>query len=152
ALEQLQVVELCLEGEALSWYCWSEGRSPFRLWEGLKRQLFNRFQQTQQELADKRSKGLCFKCDQKFGPGHICASRPLQVLLVDEEEEYKEKDGEELKIATDHAHFDMVEVSLNSVMGFTLNHTMKLRGKIGEREVAVLIDCGATHNFISSKI
>ncbi|GKC44946.1 hypothetical protein Tco_1062668 [Tanacetum coccineum] len=37
ALEQLQVAELCLEGEALSWYCWSEGRSPFRSWEGLKR-------------------------------------------------------------------------------------------------------------------
>ncbi|GJT16280.1 ankyrin repeat-containing protein [Tanacetum coccineum] len=48
ALEQLQVAELCLEGEALSWYCWSEGRSPFRSWEGLKRRLLNRFQQTQQ--------------------------------------------------------------------------------------------------------
>ncbi|GJV00620.1 hypothetical protein Tco_1329890 [Tanacetum coccineum] len=54
------------------------------------------------ELADKRSKGLCFKCDQKFGPVHICASRSLQVLLVDEEEEYEEEDGEELKMATDH--------------------------------------------------
>ncbi|GJY45837.1 putative mitochondrial protein [Tanacetum coccineum] len=290
ALEQLQVAELCLEGEALSWCCWSEGRSPFRSWEGLKRRLLNRFQQTQQgslfeqfftitqdgtarayvalfeklagqlvgvseqvleatfikglrsdlrasvrvmhpeglnhamilavtieenkgfdigargggsyrsggttsnfsgyknnttsstrtllstastgnkggisstgrvsqfkrlteaELADKRSKGLCFKCDQKFGPGHICASRSLQVLLVDEEEEYEEEDEKELKMATDHAHLDMVEVSLNSVMGFTPNRTMKLRGKIGDREVAVLIDCGATHNFISSKI
>ncbi|GJW47030.1 putative mitochondrial protein [Tanacetum coccineum] len=290
ALEQLQVAELCLEGEALSWYCWSEGRSPFRSWEGLKRRLLNRFQQIQQgnlfeqfftitqdgtarayvalfeklagqlvgvseqvleatfinglkpdlrasvrvmhpeglnhamilavtteenkgfnigargggsyrsggttsnfsgyknnttsstrtllstaltcnkggisstgrvsqfkrlteaELVDKRSKGLCFKCDQKFGPGHICASRSLQVLLVDEEEEYEEEDGEELKMATDHAHLDMVEVSFNSVMGFTPNRTMKLRGKIRDREVAVLIDCGATHNFISSKI
>ncbi|GKB60522.1 ankyrin repeat-containing protein [Tanacetum coccineum] len=47
-LEQIQVPELCLEGEALSWYCWSEGRSPFRSWEGLKRRLLNRFQQTQQ--------------------------------------------------------------------------------------------------------
>ncbi|GJZ74597.1 putative mitochondrial protein [Tanacetum coccineum] len=107
---------------------------------------------TEAELADKRSKGLCFKCDQKFGPGHVCVSRSLQVLLVDEEEEYEEEDGEELKMATDHVHLDMVEVSLNSVMGFTPNRTMKLRGKIGDREVAVLIDCGATHNFISSKI
>nr|GEZ50425.1 hypothetical protein [Tanacetum cinerariifolium] len=74
------------------------------------------------------------------------------VLLVDEEEEYEEEDREELKMATDHAHLDMVEVSLNSVMGFTPNRTMKLRGKIRDREVAVLIDCGATHNFISSKI
>ncbi|PWA47042.1 hypothetical protein CTI12_AA503080 [Artemisia annua] len=227
ALDQLQVAELCLEGEALSWHCWSEGRSPFRSWDGLKRRLLNRFQQTQQgnmyeqfltitqvetareyvalfeklagqlvgvseqvleatfikglkpdlraalrvmhpeglnhamilavtikenktfdngargggsyrsggtttnfsgyrnntsstrtllstastsnkggnnstgrisqfkrlteaELADKRSKGLCFKCDQKFGPGHQCASRSLQVLLVDEDDEYED--------------------------------------------------------------
>ncbi|GJV00618.1 putative mitochondrial protein [Tanacetum coccineum] len=107
---------------------------------------------TEAELADKRSKWLCFKCDQKFGPGHICASRSLQVLLVDEEEEYEEEDDEELKMATDHAHLDMVEVSLNSVMGFTPNYTMNLYGKIRDREVAVLIDCGATHNIISSKI
>ena len=47
ASDQLQVAELCLEGEALSWYCWSEGRSPFRSWDGLKRRLLNRFQQMQ---------------------------------------------------------------------------------------------------------
>ncbi|GJZ44542.1 putative mitochondrial protein [Tanacetum coccineum] len=192
ALEQLQVAKLCLEGEALSWYCWSEGRSSFRSWEGLKRRLLNRFQQTQQvleaafikglksdlrlqlelcilkggistgrvsqfkrlteaELADKRSKGLCLHMNQKSSRS-CCVSRSLQVLLVDEEEEYEEEDGEELKMAMDHVHLDMVEVSLNSVMGFTPNRTMKLRRKIGDREVAVLIDCGATHNFISSKI
>ncbi|GJY45836.1 putative mitochondrial protein [Tanacetum coccineum] len=73
-------------------------------------------------------------------------------MLVNEEEEYEEEDEKELKMATDHAHLDMVEVSLNSVMGFTPNRTMKLRGKIGDREVAILIDCGATHNLISLKI
>nr|GEW55911.1 hypothetical protein [Tanacetum cinerariifolium] len=50
ALEQIQVTKLCLEGEALLWYCWSEGRSPFHSWEGLKRRLLNSFQQTQHGL------------------------------------------------------------------------------------------------------
>ncbi|GJU56582.1 hypothetical protein Tco_1230296 [Tanacetum coccineum] len=58
ALEQLQVVELCLEGEALSWYCWSEGRSPFCSWKGLNRRLLNRFQQTQQGARERGVKGL----------------------------------------------------------------------------------------------
>ncbi|GJT14193.1 ty3-gypsy retrotransposon protein [Tanacetum coccineum] len=238
ALEQLQVAELCLEGEALSWYCWSEGRlhlfdynkdgtaqAYVALFEKLAGQLvgvseqvleatfikglkpdlrasvrvmrpeglnhamilavtieenegfnigargggsyrsggttsnFSGYKnnttsstQTLLSTASTGNKGGISSIGRKFEPGHICASRSLQVLLVDEEEEYEEEDDEELKMATDHAHLDMVEVSLNSVMGFTPNRTMKLRGKIGDREVAVLIDCGATHNFISSKI
>lgn len=41
------------------------------------------------------------------------------------------------------------EVSLNSVIGLTSPKTMKLMGKIGERKVVVMIDPGATHNFVS---
>ncbi|MCV5004166.1 retropepsin-like domain-containing protein, partial [Escherichia coli] len=43
----------------------------------------------------------------------------------------------------------IIEVSLNSVAGLTAPQTMKLRGTLSEQEVVVLIDPGATHNFIS---
>nr|GEV05704.1 retrotransposable element Tf2 [Tanacetum cinerariifolium] len=45
-----------------------------------------------------------------------------------------------------------VEVSLNSVMGFTTPRIMKIRGILGERDVVVLIDCGATHNLLSMEL
>ncbi|GKC58538.1 ty3-gypsy retrotransposon protein, partial [Tanacetum coccineum] len=93
--------------------------------------------------AEKRSKGLCFKCDEKYGPGHQCKSKSLQVLWVDEEDAYQEDEPFE------HEHLDSVEVSLNSVIGLTSPRTMKIRGTVGETEVVVLIDCGATHNFVS---
>lgn len=41
------------------------------------------------------------------------------------------------------------EVSLNSVIGLSNPKTMKMRGMIGEGEVIVMIDPGATHNFVS---
>ncbi|GJS49818.1 ankyrin repeat-containing protein [Tanacetum coccineum] len=44
--EQLRAAALCMEGEALSWYRWSEGRTPFHLWDGFKRCLLIRFQQS----------------------------------------------------------------------------------------------------------
>nr|GFA93353.1 ankyrin repeat-containing protein [Tanacetum cinerariifolium] len=42
--EQLRAAVLCMEGQALAWFRWSEARSPFRSWEGLKRRLLERFQ------------------------------------------------------------------------------------------------------------
>ncbi|KAJ0078045.1 hypothetical protein Patl1_36617 [Pistacia atlantica] len=46
---------------------------------------------TDAELQYKRERGLCYKCDEKFGPPHRCKNRTLQVLLVmDAEEEQRE--------------------------------------------------------------
>lgn len=42
-----------------------------------------------------------------------------------------------------------VEVSLNSVVGLTTPKTMKMMGKIKGHEVIVMLNPGATHNFIS---
>ncbi|KAA0037013.1 peroxidase 64 [Cucumis melo var. makuwa] len=44
------------------------------------------------------------------------------------------------------------ELSLNSVVGLNDPGTMKVKGKLQEKEVIILIDCGATHNFISEKL
>ena len=44
---------------------------------------------------------------------------------------------------------ETVEMSLNSVVGLSEPRTMKLKAEIHGKEVVVLIDCGATHNFIS---
>lgn len=46
----------------------------------------------------------------------------------------------------------LVEVSLNSMAGWTSPKTMKLRGTLGEQQVIILIDLGATHNFISTEL
>ncbi|GJU72446.1 ankyrin repeat-containing protein [Tanacetum coccineum] len=186
--EQLRATVLCMEGQALSWFHWSEARLPFRSWEGLKRRLLERFQPSQEgtlyeqfmaitqegsareyvslfetlagqlvgipeqvmegtfikglrpelrsavrvmqpeglnhamklamiidenkaqsssqvevptegqttikgghfrrmtesELEERRARGLCFRCEEKFKPGHRCAPRTLQVMILDD--------------------------------------------------------------------
>ncbi|GJU39502.1 UBN2 domain-containing protein [Tanacetum coccineum] len=46
--EQLRAAALCMEGEALSWYRWSEGRTSFHSWDGFKRRLLIRFQHSKE--------------------------------------------------------------------------------------------------------
>lgn len=47
---------------------------------------------------------------------------------------------------------EKVELALQSVLGYSTPRTMKLKGKIGDCEVVVLIDCRATHNFIHQQL
>ena len=68
-------------------------------------------------------KGLCFKCDEKFSPGHICKNYQLQILMVleDNREEEERFPIEELSFPS-----SPTDLSLNSLMGFTFAHTVKL--------------------------
>lgn len=38
------------------------------------------------------------------------------------------------------------------MVGFTLNHTIKVRGKIEDHEIVVLVDSGAARYFISNRM
>lgn len=71
------------------------------------------------------------------------------MLVVQEGEEKKQRVAEEEEEKDDVG--ELVEVSLNSVVGLTTPKIMKIRGSMGE-SVVILIDCGATHSFISAEL
>lgn len=103
---------------------------------------------TEKELQEKKAKGLCFRCDDKWSIGHHCRKKELSVLLMgDEEEEETEGSNSELL-----AKEITPELSLNSVIGLSNPKTMKLLGLVGEETVVVMVDPGATHNFLSLQL
>lgn len=98
---------------------------------------------TQQEPKEKRVKGLCFSCDEKYTPGHKYKNQKLFRL----EKEPEDEEEMELGIEDEGGTLELraIKLSLNSITGV---NSIRLLGKINGREVGFLIDTGATHNFI----
>ncbi|KAA0045702.1 ty3-gypsy retrotransposon protein [Cucumis melo var. makuwa] len=103
------------------------------------------------KLQARKEKGLCYRCDKPFSKGHRCKNRELKLCvvaddLIDTEMSEEDNDGGMVEIGP------IVELSLSSVVGLTAPGTSKIKGKVEDREVVVMIDCGATHNFISLRL
>lgn len=105
------------------------------------------------ELQAKRAKGECFRCDEKWSAGHRCRQRELSVILLqgDEGDDEISDAFEVVQVKDETSESDSVrpEISLNSVVGITNPKTMKMLGEIMGQKVVVMVDPGATHNFIS---
>ena len=108
------------------------------------------------EMAERRAKGLCFKCGGKYHPTlHKCPERALRVLILGEGEALNDE-GEIMAMeAVQPDSEEEIEVECKSmgVLGSMGEHrTMKIEGKIENVDVLVLIDSGASHNFISPQV
>ena len=70
-------------------------------------------------------------------------------MVVQEEEMAEEEIEDEVTLSE---AIPLVEISLNSMEGLTNPKTLRARACVKEQPIVVLIDPGATHNFISIKL
>ncbi|TYK30579.1 ty3-gypsy retrotransposon protein [Cucumis melo var. makuwa] len=68
------------------------------------------------------------------------------------EEEFFDAETEMKQVEVQNVENLNIELSINSVVGLTNPGTMKVKGRVGEEDIVILIDCGATHNFIAEKL
>ena len=66
--------------------------------------------------------------------------------------EAEDEEEEDWRDAMEAHEEENLELSLNSVRGLTFNKSYKLKGSIEGNEVIILIDSGASSNFISEKL
>lgn len=107
---------------------------------------------TDEEYQRKREKGLCFRCDKKFTPAHRCKNKQLHVLLLSKEVEDDINQSEADLFTEEEVKDDTMALSLNLMVGISDAKSMRSKGTVLGREITVLIDCGATHNFVSHEV
>ncbi|XP_028807937.1 uncharacterized protein LOC114762595 [Neltuma alba] len=97
----------------------------------------------------RREKGLCFKCGDKFSPGHRCKPSSFKLLEITEDCDEPAMENTTSSYAEEN---DIAEISLHAILGGSTSSTMKLQGTLLSKPVLILIDSGSTHNFIYEKI
>ncbi|XP_026442596.1 uncharacterized protein LOC113342187 [Papaver somniferum] len=109
------------------------------------------------EQREKRTKGICFKCDQPYRPNHICVNPQLTILDIEEPttelaihavdcfsaSEVNNSAEDDSKVE------DVPSISLNSLIGSPFPTTMRITGFSKANPITILVDSGSTHNFIN---
>ena len=101
----------------------------------------------------RKAKGLCFKCGEKWGPGHKCQTVSLHAMeevwefLTDDQSELQEQVDEE-----NDSGEDLMEISVQAMKGTEGMRTVRLRGFLAGQEVFMLVDSGSTNCFISEDL
>lgn len=109
------------------------------------------------ELMERKQKGLCFKCGGPFHPKHQCPDKHLRVLIT-EEEETEEGGGKLLAVEVeDEEGGSEGEMSILSLLqlgqlGTDKPQSIQLKGAVNGVPVVILVDSGATHNFIDKRL
>ncbi|KAJ7957493.1 Ty3/gypsy retrotransposon protein [Quillaja saponaria] len=98
------------------------------------------------------AKGLCFCCNEKFGPGHRCKTGTFTLLEANPDDNEATLVEEEPEEDVDPNLSEFAAISLHAILGKQTASTMKLQGKVGKRDVLILVDSGSTHNFVSESI
>ncbi|XP_073137569.1 uncharacterized protein [Henckelia pumila] len=99
------------------------------------------------EMRERRKRGLCFNCDEKFNANHRCKNRVL-ILFGDEEGDCLKEFGGYADAQPFNFGDEEVEVSLHALTSASNPRIFRLTARFERTCVEILLDTGSHHNFI----
>jgi len=98
-------------------------------------------------MQERREKGLCYFCDEKYHQGHKCSRHKLYLLEgMEFKEEGEEEWGEEeifnqpdIENILAFQQVDLLGISLHAIARASSPKTMRLVGKLGHAQLLFLL-------------
>uniref|UniRef100_A0A2N9I334 Chromo domain-containing protein n=1 Tax=Fagus sylvatica TaxID=28930 RepID=A0A2N9I334_FAGSY len=102
-------------------------------------------------MSERRKKGLCYNCDERWSLDHRCKNRKLYLMeeVDDEEAELVEVEEEEVEAELED---EKAEITLCALLGSTSPSTMRVIAILNGQKTVVLLDTGSTHNFMDETL
>lgn len=101
---------------------------------------------TPEEIEERKKKGLCFHCDEKYTYGH----KWKRLFNIEGEETDEETEENEAEPDQTEPQDENVQVSLHALTGLLAPETIKIKGRVKKNEITILIDTGSTHTFLDT--
>jgi hypothetical protein len=108
--------------------------------------------------AQRRAKGECFKCGEKYSPTHKCPNQVQLQVLEEILEALQISDSTRVETANEDSDSGdsqtekMKKLSVHAVSGTTSRRSMRLQAQVGKYSALILIDSGSSANFISQQL
>nr|GEX91735.1 hypothetical protein [Tanacetum cinerariifolium] len=103
----------------------------------LKPRVHKPYRLTQREFKDKRAKGQCFYCDQKYAPGHKCSGQLHSIDVICGDDFDNDIDGDDETYQDCVGDMDVVtdspQITLNALSGLNSYQTTRVRGIVGKQ-------------------
>ena len=114
-----------------------------------------------------KKKQLCFTCQESWAPGHRCVAGKAHFIEVfsksngeeDEEDDVEARDGHAVQDTlppppppAEGVAFAPTGGALVALRGVPKCLTMRVQGTVRGKRASVLVDSGATHNFINAQM
>nr|GMD63719.1 retrotransposon protein, putative, unclassified [Ipomoea batatas] len=93
------------------------------------------------EYQHRRSKGLCFHCDEPWSPAQNC--RHLFLLVIDDEAPIAQS------FAPVEPDVENPKISLHAITGTGSGNTMRVTLRLNNSPITALKYSGSTHNFVN---
>lgn len=103
----------------------------------------------------RRENNQCFRCGEKYAPGHVCAKTTVPLATVHSmETQGQEILSDEVLDAVEQQEVALaaLQLSVCALAGTDGPSSIRLRACIGNQTILILIDSGSSHSFLDASL